>query len=325
MKAVVITEPGDTSVLEIKEVPVPEPGSSEIRVKVKAFGVNRADILQRKGFYPAPPGAPEDIPGLEYSGEIDSVGPDVENVAIGDKIMGLVDGGSYAEYVISAAGHVLPIPGETSFETAAAIPEIFITAFDALERLQVIADEWVLVQAVGSGVGTAALQLINARNAKCVGTSRNPEKLERAKQLGMIAGFDSSDEDYVSKIKKVTGKGANAAIDLLGGGVFPSTLAALAPLGRVIVVGLTAGRKAHVDLGLVLGKRLKIEGTVLRSRSREEKTELVRKFKEKILPLFSSGTLKPVEDKVFAIEEIRECHNYVESNANFGKVVVKFK
>lgn len=323
MRAIVISRPGGPEVLEIRGVPMPEPGHGEIRVRVRAFCLNRADLLQCRGLYPAPPGWPRDIPGLEYSGEVDAVGPGAAGISFGDRVMGIVGGGSYAEYLVTPAAHAVPVPGGMSFEDAAAIPEAFITAFDALDRLDVVAGEWVLVHAVGSGVGTAVVQLAKARAASCIGTSRTRGKLVRAQALGLDVGVDSAHDDFVAAVKQVTGQGTQCVVDLIGGAQFPKTLDAMARCGRLILVGLTAGQHVEMDLGVILRKRLRIEGTVLRGRSNDEKSVVIAAFAETILPLFSEGRLVPVVDDVFPFEEIRAAHERLASNATFGNVVVQ--
>lgn len=323
MLAVTITRPGGPEVLELRETPKPEPAAGQILVRVRSFSLNRADLLQCRGHYPAPPGWPQDIPGLEYAGEIEALGRDVEGVAVGDRVMGIVGGGAYAEYLTTPAGHAIPIPEKMPYEEAAAIPEAFITTFDALERLAVKPAEWVLVHAVGSGVGTAAVQLIKVRDAFCVGTSRTPSKLERAVKLGMDGGVDSSREELLPAVKQITAGGTDAAVDLVGGIQFRQTLEAMVERGRVILVGLTAGRSAELDLSVILRKRLRIEGTVLRGRSNEEKSAVTKAFTDTTLPLFSMGKLCPVIDRVFSLEEVSAAHSYLESNASFGKVVVR--
>ena len=323
MRAVVITRPGPPEVLEIRDVPAPTPSAGEVRVRVAAFGINRADLLQRRGLYPPPAGAPKDIPGLEYAGEVDALGSGVEGVAVGDRVMGIVAGGAYAELVVTPAAHVLPIPKRLAFEQAAAIPEAFLTAHDALEQGGVAKGEWVLIHAVGSGVGTAAVQLTRERGARTIGTSRTKAKLERALLLGVDAGIDVTAEPIAAAVRRITGGGgADAALDLVGGPEFTATLESLALRGRVVLIGLTAGARADVDLGLVLRRRLRIVGTVLRSRSDEEKAALVKAFRRKVLSLLGSGRVQPVIDRVEPVERIREAHSYVESNANFGKVIV---
>ncbi len=323
MLAATITRPGGPEVLELREAPIPEPAAGQILVRVRSFSLNRADLLQCRGHYPAPPGWPQDIPGLEYAGEVEKLGPDVEGVAVGNRVMGIVGGGAYAEYVTTPADHAVPIPEKMPYEEAAAIPEAFITAFDALERIAVKTGEWVLVHAVGSGVGTAAVQLIKVRDALCVGTSRTPSKLERAVKLGMDGGVDSSREELVPAVKQITARGTDAAVDLVGGTLFNQTLEAMVERGRVILVGLTAGRTAELDLSVILRKRLRIEGTVLRGRSYEEKSAVTKAFIDMTLPLFSMGKLSPVVDRAFSLEEVSAALSYLESNASFGKVVVR--
>jgi putative PIG3 family NAD(P)H quinone oxidoreductase len=336
MQAYVVENPG---ALRIREVQVPTPGAGEIRVRVRAFGINRADLLQRRGLYPAPPGAPPDILGLEFAGEVDSIGPDeVPGVrstvepsnrggvgwAVGDRVMGITAGGSYAEYVVVPAGHGVAIPPGYSFSEAAAVPEAFVTAWDAFERLALAAGEWVLIHAVASGVGTAALQLAQARGARCVGTSRSREKLARAVEMGLDVGVDSSDEHLVADVRRATGgEGAHAVLDLVGGERFARTLEMMRPRGRLVLVGLTAGRTAEVDLGLVLRHRLRIEGTVLRSRSIDEKDELMARFRAAVLPLLAARTVRPVIDRVYPFAEVESTHAVMAANHNFGKLVVE--
>ncbi len=321
MHAVVIDGFGGPDVLRIKDVQQPSPGEGEVRVCVRAFGVNRADLLQRRGMYP-PPDTPRDIPGLEYAGEIDAIGSRVEGVATGDRVMGIVGGGSYAQYVLVRAEHLVSIPDEMSFTNAAAIPEVFITAHDALRRLAVKQGEWVLIHAVGSGVGTAAVQLVAASGAHCIGTSRTRVKLEKAAELGMEYGVNTETEDLRKAVSRAVPDGVHAAIDLVGGPLFSATMDVMGQRGRIVVVGLTAGRTVNLDLGLLLRRRIRVEGTVLRSRSVAEKTAVVSSFREFILPLFARNEVRPVVDRVFDFEEVQGAHEYLESNANFGKLVV---
>ncbi len=323
MRAIVIRQPGDPDVLELRDVPTPDTPPDHVRVRVRTFGINRADLLQRRGQYPAPSESPEDIPGLEYAGEVVELGQHVTGFAVGERVMGIVGGGAYAEYVVMPATHAVPIPSKLSFAEAAALPEVFITAHDALERLAVCAGEWVLVHAVGSGVGTAALQLVKARGARSIGTSRTAAKLERARSLGLDVAIDSDNEDFVEVVRRTTESGADAAIDLVGGPLFPRTLEALALRGRLVLVGLTAGSHAHIDLAVLMRKRLRVEGTVLRSRSTAEKTAVVQSFREQVLPLFAQNALEVVVDRVFSFDEVPAAHRYMEQNANFGKIIVK--
>jgi NADPH:quinone reductase len=314
VRAVVIARPGGPEVLELRDVPAPQPAPGEVRVRVRAFGINRADLLQRRGLYPAPADAPRDIPGLEFAGEVDG---------IGGRVMGIVSGGAYAEYVTVPREHLLPVPQGMSFAEAAAIPEAFLTAFDALERLAVAPGEWVLVHAVGSGVGVAAVQLIHARGARSIGTSRTPAKLEKARPLGLDEGAVGTPDDLRRAVRAATGTGVHAAVDLIGGPLFPVTLEVLRECGRLILVGLTAGARAEVDLGVILRKRLRVEGTVLRTRTREEKTALAAAFREAVLPLFERGALQPVLDRTVPLERVAEAHQRMEANETFGKIVVE--
>jgi putative PIG3 family NAD(P)H quinone oxidoreductase len=322
MRAVIITRPGGPEVMELTSLPAPVPGPGEVAIRVRAFGINRADLLQRLGRYPAPPGAPENIPGLEYAGEVEAAGPGVSGLSPGERVMGIVAGGAYAELLVTPADHALAVPPGLSMEEAAAIPEAFITAHDALERAGVSAGDWVLVHAVGSGVGTAAVQLIHSRGARVIGTSRTTSKLDRAREMGVDVCLDSSGGEFAAAVRDATGGGANAAIDLIGGPRFAETLDAMALKGRVVLVGLTAGAQAEVNLGVILRRRLRIEGTVLRSRSREEKSAVIASFRRDVLPLFSAGDLHVVVDRVLPFEDVREAHACMESNTTFGKVVV---
>jgi NADPH:quinone reductase-like Zn-dependent oxidoreductase len=237
--------------------------------------------------------------------------------------MGIVGGGAYGEYLITPADHVVPIPEGMSYEYAAAIPEVFIAAHDALERLAVRRGEWVLVHAVGSGVGTAATQLIDLRGARCIGTSRTDSKLAQARELGMTAGFNTTTGDLVDKVLQLTHRGVDAAIDLVGGQLFSQTLDCMASMGRIALVGLSGGIRADVDLGTVLRRRLTIEGTVLRSRSTIEKAAAVAAFQDSVLPLLADGRAAAVIDRVFDFTEVAAAHEYLESNNSFGKVVVQ--
>jgi len=323
MRAIVVARPGGPDVLEIRDVATPEPGPGEIRVAVRAFGINRADLLQRRGHYPAPPDAPADIPGLEFAGEIDAVG---DGVAFrrGERVMGIAGGGTYAEQVVVPAGHAVAIPATIPFPVAAAIPEAFVTAHDALVRADVQAGTWLLVHAIGSGVGIAALQLAAAWGARVIGTSRTADKLLRARTLGLQIGCDVTVEDFVARTKDATdGIGADAALDLVGGPQVARTLEALRERGRLVLIGLTAGRTAELDLGLVLRRRLRLEGTVLRARSREGKTAAVSAFAADVLPLLASGAIRPVLHQVFPFARVPDAHRVMEANANFGKLVVE--
>lgn len=330
MRAIEITAPGGPEVLREREMPTPEPGPGEIRVRVAAVGLNRADLLQRRGQYPAPAGAPANIPGLEYAGVVDDVGADATRWRPGDRVMGIIGGGAYAEAVVVDEREALPVPVSLSLEEAAAIPEAFLTAHDALfTQVRLGAGEALLIHAVGSGVGLAALQLARAAGARTFGTSRSVWKLERARELGLEVGIETGGEaggSFDEVVRRETGgAGVAAILDLVGGAYLAGNLRALATRGRVVVVGLVAGRRAELDLGLLLGKRLTLIGTVLRSRSLEEKVAVAEAFRASALPLFEDGRLRPVVDRVFPFAEVGAAQAYMEENRNFGKVVLRWE
>jgi NADPH2:quinone reductase len=327
MRAIIITKPGGPEVLEEMDRPRPEPGLGQIRVRVRGSALNRADLLQRAGAYPAPPGAPADIPGMEYAGEVEALGPSSTLWPIGSRVMGIAGGGTHAECVCVHEREAMPIPANLSFDEAAAVPEAFLTAYDALIRqISLSAGERVLIHAVGSGVGTAALQVAVVAGAIVIGTSRTQAKLDRAKELGLLHAVNISRDDWPAEVREITsGKGVNAILDLIGGSYFASSLDLLALRGRLILVGLTAGRSAELNLGMILNKRAHIVGTVLRSRPPEEKFALAREFSERMIPLFESNRLRPVIDRVFPFSEIGEAHRYMESNSNFGKIVLSWE
>jgi NADPH2:quinone reductase len=327
MKAIVITRTGGPEVLEVREVATPEPRGDQVRVRVRACGLNRADLLQCKGVYPAPPGAPAEIPGLEYAGEVDALGPDVVGpVQVGDRVFGIVAGGAQAERVLTHERLVVPIPGKLDFVEAAAVPEAFITAHDALlAQGRLAPGERVLIHAVGSGVGTAAVQLAHAMGCLVLGTSRTSDKLERTKLLGLDHGIDASREDFAASVRALTGGvGVDLVVDLLGGAALAGNLASLALKGRLVLVGLLAGSSAALDLNLMLRKRLTIVGTTLRARPLEEKIAATRRFADQVVPWLARGVVRSVVDSVFSFEDVQAAMTRLESNQVFGKVVVRF-
>jgi putative NAD(P)H quinone oxidoreductase, PIG3 family len=283
--------------------------------------------MQRQGHYPAPPGAPAEIPGLEYSGEVDAVGAGVTMWNPGDRVMGLVGGGAHAEYCVTHEREAIAMPRDAIFEQAAAIPEAFITAYDALfNQLDVRLGERVLIHAAASGVGTAAVQLAHAAGMTVFGTSRSLAKLERARPLGLDHAIDSSRDGWIADIEERTERrGVHAIVDLVGGDYLAANLRLLAARGRLVIVGLTAGRKTELDMGMLLAKRLRVVGTVLRARPLEEKIALARDFATRIVPMFDAARLQPVVDRVLPFAAIAEAHELVERNATFGKVVVRWE
>jgi len=277
------------------------------------------------GRYPAPPGAPRDIPGLEFAGEVDEIGDEVREWRKGDRVFGICGGGAQAEYLTVPENHLAAIPSNLSWVEAAAVPEVFITAHDALfTQAQLQPGETMLVHAAGSGVGTAAIQLARAAGATTFGTSRTAQKLELAKGFGLAQAIAIEDdaEVMVSAIKEWTsGKGVNVILDLVGAAYLEANLNVMARLGRMIQVGTTSGSKATLDFGLMMSKRLTIRGTVLRARTDEEKATATRLFAQHVVPLLAEGAVKPVIDRTYRLEEIREAHLRMESNENFGKLV----
>jgi NADPH:quinone reductase len=324
MRAIVITRPGGPDVLELRDVQAPSPGPGEIRVRVAATAVNRADLLQRAGRYPPPAGVARDIPGLEYAGVVDAVGAGATRWRVGAEVMGLVGGGSYAEHVVTHEDEALPVPAGMSLERAAAIPEAFITAHDALfTQMRLRAGETVLIHAVGSGVGTAGLQLARAAGARVIGTQRSAWKLERALELGLDVAVDTSTSDFVeAALRDTAGRGVDGVMDLVGGDFLGGDLRALAVRGRIMLVGLVAGATHELDMRLLLGRRATITGTVLRARSLKEKIAAARAFRRDVLTLLESGDVAPVIDQVLPLADAARAHAIVADNRNYGKVVL---
>ena len=320
---------GPTSVA-LAEMAPPSPGPGEVLVQVRAAALNRADLLQSLGLYPAPPGVVPDVPGLEFSGVVASVGPRAGRFAPGDRVMGLVPGGALAERVVLHEREALPIPQGLTFEQAAAIPEAFATAFDAMVLQGGLrSGEAVLVHAAASGVGTAATQLAAALGAQVIGTGRTEAKLERAVaecRLAFPVLCKSEPPEFAERVRSLTGgRGADLALDLVGGTYFPETLAAMAPRGRVLVVGLLAGPASPVSLGVVLTHRLTVIGTTLRSRPLEEKILLARAFERQVLPLFAAGKLHPVVGSVLPMRAVSEALDLLARNDTFGKLVLTWE
>lgn len=318
MRAVVFAGTGGTDVITIGKVPVPSLNPGQVRVRVHAAGVNRADLLQRRGRYAPPHGVPADIPGLEFAGEVEAV-RGTEAWQVGDRVMGLVGGGAQAELVATSADELLPIPAGMSYPDAAAIPEVFLTAYDALvTRGRLASGERVLIHAVGSGLGTAATQIAKHLGATVIGTSRTGDKLARALIYGIDSGIDTSRERFADALHEPV----DVILDVLGGPALADNLAVLASRGRLVLLGFLAGANAGVDLGPVLRKRLEIIGSVMRTRGPEERAELVTRFAEAMLPLFEHGVLRPVLDRTLPVEQLADAHQAMERNETFGKVVV---
>lgn len=325
MRAVVLETFGDPSVLVVSsDVAAPEPEGEEVRVRVRAFGINRADVLQRRGRYAPPPDSIDPrIPGLEYAGEVEALGPRARERKVGERVFGITGTGSYAELLCVHERTAMRFPENLSFEEAAAIPEAFMTAFDALEQGGFAAGGSVLIHAVGSGVGIAGVQLVAAAGGRGIGTSRSRAKLERAQTFG-LAGGALLDEAWDELAKQLTGGlGVDVVLEFIGAATYARDLRALRMGGRIVQIGTLGGSKGEIDLGLLMGKRAALIGTMLRARPLEEKIALARRFERLVVPQFATGELRPVVDVVFAFEEIAESHRHMEADKNFGKIVVR--
>jgi len=326
-----IARPGGPERLEMVEADRPHPQGDEVLIRVRAFGLNRADLLQIAGRYPAPPGWPAEVPGLEVAGEVVELGPRVGNDPttirrVGDRVAAVVGGGAYAEFVVVPAPQTILVPESWSDAQAAAVPEAFLTAHDALTtRAEVQPGERVLIHAVGSGVGVAALQLAKMMGCETFGTSRTPEKLEKAVALGLDHPLPTTPdaEPYETVIARLTAdQGVHAALEFLGGANLDRTARALALGGRIALIGLLAGATAQVDLGLWMSKRLRLQATTLRNRSVAEKTEITRKFVERAWPWLTSGRITPILDAVYPVERLSEALQRMAANTGFGKTVI---
>ncbi len=291
-----------------------------------AAGLNRADVLQRKGMYPAPPGEVPDVPGLEYAGTVAALGPGVSRVAVGDRVMGIVGGGGMSTHLVVPEDELVPVPEGLGLVEAAAVPEVFFTAYDALfEQGGLVMGEHLLLHSVGSGVGTAALQLALAAGAQVIGTSRTQEKLDRCKELGLDKGVLVEEGRFDESVLEHTGgAGVHVIIDTIGAAYFEENLRCAAPRGRLVLLGLLGGASGTVPLGMLLTKRLTVVGSVLRSRTHLEKAALAATFTEKVVPLLGSGKLRPVVGEIFAMADVAKAHELMETNKSFGKLVLRW-
>jgi putative PIG3 family NAD(P)H quinone oxidoreductase len=326
MRAVRIEQPGSAAGLRLVEVEEPVPGPGEVCVEVCATALNRADLLQVLGKYPPPPGTPADLPGMEYAGTIRAVGPRASRFRPGDRVMGLVPGAAFAERLVTHEREAVPVPEAVSLTDAAAIPEAFFTAFDALVlQGRLGAGERVLVHAVASGVGTSAAQIVQATGATALGTGRNSAKLERA---GVLVPFTAvpvarDTPRFAERVLELTGgAGVDLVLDLVGGRYTAESLSCLAPRGRIMLVGTVDGVRSELDLRLALGKRAQITGTVLRARPPEEKMSLARAVERHVLPLFARGTYRPVVDRTLPMERVQEGFELLAADQNVGKIVL---
>lgn len=322
MHAITIPKPGGPEALVWSEVPDPEPGPGEVIVEVSASAVNRADLLQRQGHYPPPPGAPA-YPGLECSGVIAALGSDVTGWQVGDAVCALLAGGGYAERVAVPAGQVLPVPRGVDVVDAAALPEVACTVWSNVVQLARLAEgETLLVHGGGSGIGTFAIQLGVALGATVVVTAQ-AAKHERLRELGAAHTIDYREQDFVEEIRRVTGgRGADVILDIVGAAYLPRNVAALATGGRLVVIGMQGGRKGELDLGMLLAKRGTVHATALRSRPLSEKAEIVRGVREQVWPLIESGAVRPVVHARAKLADAADAHRLVETSDHLGKVLL---
>ena len=328
MKAVVITKPGGPEVLQLQDVPEPVPGPEDLLVRVRATALNRADILQRMGGYPQPgPKPPLDIPGMEYAGEVLAAGARVEGFSPGDRVMGLLVGGGYAEQVVTHFRLAMKVPANLSWEEAGATPEVYITAHDALLQCGLVAGETVLIHAAGSGVGVAAAQIAKMLGASLViGTAGSAEKLAQAATLGLDVGVNYREQDFAEEVLKATGgRGVDVILDVIGADYWDRNMKSLAQKGRMVLVGLMGGNSTNANIGVLLQKRASVRGTTLRGRPIEEKGLATRAFEKSVLPHIASGRIKVVVDRVYPLAEAAAAHEYMGANQNFGKVVLRVR
>ena len=326
MQAIVITKPGGPEVLELQTVEAPRPQRGEILVRIRATALNRADVLQREGKYPAPPDAAANIPGLEFAGEVAEVAEDYNEWRVGDKVFGLTAGGSYAQYIVVHSRTLSRMPDGLSFEEAAALPEACITAYDAMiNQAQLKSGEHVLINGITSGVGTIAAQIANALGAQVIGSTRSESKLAKLKNLGSMKTIVVREGKFAQEVNDLTNGGADVVLELIGGSYVQEDLLCTALRGRIILVGLLGGAKAEIMFAPILTKRLQLLGTTLRSRPLEEKIIAARQLQKYVVPLISTGKIKPIIDKIFDLSEVVEAHKFMDSNESFGKIVMSVK
>lgn len=323
MKAIEVVGKGGEARLRLGEAPDPSPGPGEVLIEVAATAVNRADVLQRRGLYPAPPGASE-ILGLECSGEIAAVGEKVTEWAPGDRVCALLSGGGYAERAVVDAGSVMAVPAALGLVEAAGLPEVFLTAFVNLFQLAA-ADEgdWALVQGGGSGVGTAAIQLLKHEKVGIIVTAGSEEKCRRCEDLGADHALDYRQGDFAARVLEITeGRGADVILDCIGAPYLAQHLECIARDGRLVLIGLMGGAVSEIDLGLLLRKRASLIGSTLRNRSVEEKAEIVAAFEDRFWPVLEDGEIRPVIHEVLPLSQAQQAHDILEASTHFGKVVL---
>jgi len=323
VRAIVVTAPGGPEQLHIEERPDPIAREGEVVVRVAGAGINRADLLQRQGFYPPPPGS-SDILGLEASGVVASVGRGAETHAEGDRVMLLVEGGGYAELVAVREAQVVRVPDNVDLIAAGGVPEVFITAHDALFTRGRLQDgESVLIHGGGGGVGTAAIQLARQHGCRVLATAGSAVKLARCLELGASAGIDYHAEDFVARTRELTeGRGADVVLDIMGASYLSRNIDAAATDGRIVVIGMQGGTQTDIDLGAMMRRRISLISTALRARPAAQKAAIVAAFAEDVLPALASGRMGPVVDRVLPLDDAAEAHRLMEAGAVIGKIVL---
>lgn len=323
MKAIEIREPGDADVLVPTEVPDPAAGAGQVVIEVVAAGVNRADVMQRMGFYPPPPGA-SPLPGLEVSGRVVEVGAGVTGWSVGDEACALLDGGGYAERVAVPAGQLLPVPDGVALRDAAALPEVACTVWSNLVDVARLAPgETVLVHGGTSGIGTFAIQLAKARGCRVAVTAGTPEKLAFCRELGADVAVNYREDDFVEAVREATdGRGADVVLDSIGAKYLSRNVDVLATGGRLVVIGLLGGRKGELDLAALLGKRGSITATSLRARDADDKARIVAAVRDEVWPLLANGSVRPVVHSTHPLAEAAAAHREMESSTHVGKILL---
>lgn len=326
MKAIIRTGDGGPEVLQLGDAPMPQPTETQLLIDVHATALNRADLIQRRGGYPPPPGESE-ILGLEIAGTVSAMGSAVTGWREGDKVFGLVGGGGYAEQAVIDYRMAMRIPDDWSFEKAAAVPEVFFTANENIfTHGRLTAGETILIHAGGSGVGSAGVQISHRAGARVFVTASTAEKIAGCEKLGATAGINYKDADFVAEVKRLTDDaGVDVVLDFIGAPYLARNLSILKTWGRLLQVGLIGGSQTEIDLGTVMRNRLKLIGSVMRPQSLEEKIGITRRFVARWLPELVAGTLHPVLDTVFPLAQASEAHAYMEANRNFGKILLKVR
>ena len=328
MDAIVVQESGkkgDWNSLVLAKVPVPALSAGEVLVRVEACSVNRADLLQRRGLYPPPPGASA-IMGLDFAGVVVEKTPEVSGWQPGNRVFGIIAGGGYGRYVAVTDDHLVAIPDNLDFVAAAAAAEVFFTAFfNLFKEARAKAGETLLVHGGGSGVGTAAIQLAHAQGVTAITTASSQEKLQRCLELGATYGINYKTEDFADRVLEITeGHGVDIVLDWIGGPYLSKHLEILKPQGRLVIIGLMGGSKADINLATLVAKRLRLIGSMLRIQSREAKASLTKAFARQVGPLLESGKVRPIIDRVYPIEAVEEAHQYMKENRHFGKIVLRW-